>query len=244
MKKAYFALLALPLFLVACGGGGSSGSTSTPAPTIDPNLTVPFKAAMASVVTSGITGSFNISGWAIVNSQQVPVTGSGTYTQGMSSGATLFTPTGQAASLKQMVSINATINANGSIGSANGTAYNYYDPATFSLLAVSNTNTTMFFTPYTIPTSVKAQTNGLLGTASDYRTLATTMSQTYSVAQDTASSLLVTVNVEQSTQPVGKTSQSSTVYRVTSSGGIKFVSINQQAFNQGTTTSNLNFTFN
>jgi hypothetical protein len=231
------------LVLSACGGsGGGGGGSSTPAVVIDPNLTVPIKTAVANLVNNGINQNFTVTGW--VNNSTLanpvpntPITGSGTLTIGPPISATF----NGASVLESTEVIIGSASANGQSIPVAATSNIFYNPSNYTKVGSVTNGVTTFISPYTYPTSVKAGSTGTLGSGTS--SLSTILTS-YTVASDTASSLLVTL-VSTKNTGVGYTAtvQDQTVYRITTSGAISLVSENVQQSLNGSVYQSLTFTF-
>lgn len=218
-KSAAILLAALIAMLYGCGGGGGS-SPAAPVVVVDPNLTVPFQTAVANLVNNGINKTYTLSGY-IDNSTTInpipptPISGSGTLTIGSPTGVTISSgPLIGVAALKVVAVLD---------GATTSTSTTYYSASNYTILVTADTNT-LYYSPYTYPSTVKAGDTGTLGSATTGGIFATTVTSVYSVASDSANSLLVTVtDTEQSGG--GGTVIAKTVYRITTSGNIALLSI-------------------
>ena len=234
------------LVLAACGGGGGGGGGSTPAAVIDPNLTVPFQTAAANLVNNGINQNFTVTGW-INNSTlanpvpNTPITGSGSLTIGPPSTTTF----NGAPALQATEVIVGSASANGQSIPLAGTANNFYDPSNYTKVGSVINGETTFISPYTYPATVKAGSTGTLGSGTSGGGLTlTTTTTAYSVATDSANSLLVTiVSTKNIDNGIAGTVQDQTVYRITTSGAISLVSENVQQSSTGSVYESLTFAF-
>jgi len=195
-------------------------------------VTVNVAAAIGNLVNNGLTQSFTLSGY-INNSTPInpmpntPITGSGTLTIGP---ATSFTYTSGTlkgtAALRQVQALSGTATENGQSASLAAMNTIYYKPGTYNILeevtSASSFNDYLYGA-YTYPTTVKAGDTGTLGTASTGGFISYTRTDTYSVAADSPTSLLVTIT-DLLDQQVAGTVTSQTVYRISTTGSISFVS--------------------
>ncbi len=240
MKKfLLFAFVSTSIFLSACGGGGSSGSTGGQT---DLTLTIPFHTAMANIVNKGISGDFTASGWVINTGVKIPLTMDGVYSRSAASGASLNTPAGLQSLLKQTLTIKGSVVMGGAAYPLSGTSDYYFSAANYAQIALVDLSKNYFFTPYSNPAFVQAGAAGSLGSASD-QPLTQTITQSYSIAPDTSSSLLATVNWSTKTSVGVLIEEFSTVYRVDNLGNAKFVAINNKGYDQGKQVMNLDMVF-
>ena len=148
------------LLLSACGGGGSSSGNPTPSPQGSYNL----QAAMAALVTSGLSANVNLSGTASVNGTSNPFTGTGIFTlspgvNGMFNGTT---------AQLQTESISGTVTVAGQTSPYSSSVVNAYEPAAVAVLGESqSTEFDVAQAPITIPTMVGTSVT-MLGTLSRY----------------------------------------------------------------------------
>lgn len=263
MAKLAVASILAVMALAGCGGGGGSGGTSSqpPAVTIDPNFTVPLRAALAGIATKGLSGSFSISG-TTAGASNIQVTGTGTVT--LSPGAP-DTLNGSPVT-KSTQTLSGSMTVSGSPATAiSSSSLNFTNSADSSRIADESAAAFTIYTAYTIPASVKAGDTGpaWLSTMFKDRSQITLpgigrVVATYSASKDTATSLLVTILVDtygDNCNLINTSSlpsfcltnlsrdyvfnvrwqQSETVYRVDTSGSVKLVSIRQDAYGPATT---------
>lgn len=262
MVKTVVFGIAVVAALVGCGGGGGSTNTQSPPPVaIDPNLTVPLRAALASITTKGLTGSFAISG-ATGGPANIQVTGTGTATLSPGIPDTL----NGSAVIKSTQALTGSMTVSGSPTTALSTSsLNFTSSTDSSRIADESAAAFTVYTAYTVPTSAKAGDAGpaWLSTMFKDRTQITLpgvgrVVATYSASKDTATSLLVTILVDTygdtcnlintSSVPtfcltnLGRDyvfnvrwQQSETVYRIDTSGSVKLISIRQDAYGPATT---------
>lgn len=231
----------LLIWLSGCGGGGGS---STPAVVIDPNMTVPVQTAIASLVNNGINKAFTLSGWVATSSNpRTPITGSGNLTIGQPTGV-VFTsgPLNGTVALKSVQVITGTSIINGQSSPISGTATVYYSTSNYTILATVTSTSVSYYSPYTYPAVVKAGDTGSLGNATTGGLFPTTTTSVYSVASESANSLLVTIaDAVESSDGGYITTQ--TVYQITTSGNINLMSITVNNFFLGSLYKSLTYTF-
>jgi len=212
-----------------------AGQTTTPT-----TLTVPFQAAMANRANNGFSKSYTISGW-INNSTtnnpipNTPISGSGTV---MAGGPVLkYFTSGKLSGVSTLVSTTV------STGYVISTSQQIYNPQNYSLLGIifGSPQKALYFSPYTIPATVQAGSTGSLGSGTDGSFIPTTISTVYSVANDTASTLLVTTTSTLSSPYSAVVT--STTYRIDTSGNINAISEMQSTSFEGAVYKVLNFTF-
>jgi hypothetical protein len=233
-KLGAILIATLIVLLGGCGGGGGGSSTQTipPPAVVDPNLAVPFQTAMANLINNGVNKSYTLSG---------AVTGSGTWTIGPATAGTITSGPLNGTSVLQ-----STLVATGTVST---TGIYLYSPSNYTLLNESFTSRNIYFSAYTNPATVKAGNTGTLGSGSDNTVFpASTITSVYSVASNTANSLLVTIR---DTFVIGglvlapspDTIVKETVYNIDTSGNITLVSETETSYSLGTAVTTLNFTF-
>ncbi|TKB68321.1 MAG: hypothetical protein E8D47_02345 [Nitrospira sp.] len=227
-------MLLTSVVLHGCGGGGDSPSpTPTPASQapIDPNLTVPVQTAFANIVNKGLNQSFTISG-SVDNSTPAnpapptPIGGNGQFTSGAATPATLC---GFSVSQAAQVVTGTTI-ANG-VSTPFATTSTTFYRSDNTIVGTQSAGEFFLFTPVTFPATVRAGGTGVTGTGTevnancDQVSFGSNITGAYSVASDTANSLLVTF-VENEKNPFSSSeTKSSTVYRIDTSGNVSLVSV-------------------
>lgn len=149
------------LLLSACGGGGG-GSSGYPAP--PPQGSYDLQAAMAALVTSGLSTNVTLSGTAIVNGTSNSFTGTGTLT--LTPGASgMFN--GTAAQL-QTQTISGSVTVAGQTSPYSTSVMNAYEPSTAAISGESqNAEFDVAQQPIMIPMMVGTSVT-LLGTLSRY----------------------------------------------------------------------------
>lgn len=221
-------LIAVATFLLSGCGGGGGGTAAAPAPVIDPNLTVPVQTAIANLVNKGMNRAFTVTGWIDNSTTNTPVpradiTGSGTLTIGTPTAATF----NGSSVLRSTEVITGTVTVNGRQSSIASSGTTFYNSSNYTIAGTVVGGETTFIAPYTYPTTVKAGNTGSFGNSTsgglDGGLFATTSTTVYTVASDTATSLLVTLLKIESGP--GATVTTQTVYRISTSGDINLVSI-------------------
>lgn len=242
-------MLLTSVVLYGCGGGGDSPSP-TPASQapIDPNLTVPVQTALANVVNKGFNQAFTISG-SVDNSTfnnpmpPTPITGSGHFTLGAGAPATSCGFPVLAAT--EVLTGTAIANGISTPFAGTGTVFYRSDNTT---VARDSDGKLFLFTPVSFPQTVRAGDAGPNGDGTQISqnctsiAFADTIARAYSVASDSATSLLVTF-VEDQKSFGGSKTQTSTVYRIDTSGNIRLVSITAVQSFLGSVFKSLIFTF-
>lgn len=243
------AVLASSIFLVtACGGGGSSTPTATAAVVVDPNLSVPVQTAIASLVTQGVSKSFVLSGWINHSTlakpvPNTPITGSGNLTIGPSS--TVVANSGPLTGISAFQSVqvvSGTSTSGGQSSGISGTSKVYYSTSNYTVLSTWDGTDFTYYSPYTYPTSVKAGDTGPFGDGTTGGFFPLRTAAVYSVASDSATSLLVTISRTTGTYGGGST-VSRTVYRISTSGAIQLVSLTVDNALIGSVYQSLTYTF-
>lgn len=234
MKKLNYlknvAGIAAAIALVAgCGGGG--GSSPAPQNAATTTVTVPFRTAVANLETNGLNQSFTISGTVDPSTASNPlptvqVTGSGTYNLSTPVAATLS----GVALLKATETITGTVSANGQSVPLTSAVTLYYNPSNYTEYAETSGTSTQLINAYTLPATIQAGSTGTFGTG------------TFSVAADSANSLLVT-EVTTAASSDGSTSQTQAVFRITTTGAISVVSLTVQLTVSGKVVESLVFKF-
>lgn len=214
--------------LVGCGGGGGGGGTSTAV--VDPTLSVPFQTAVSNLVNTGYSKNFVLSGWinngTLANpAPNTPLSGSGTETRGPASSYTFTSgPLSGTVALRQVDVVTGSYTDGTTTTPLATTTTSYWDPSTYTLLAVYDGTNWWYYSPYTNPASVMTASTGALGSASTGGAMASTENDYYSVAADSATSLLVTLTGQINEPTLASTISTQTVYRVTTTGTLTPVS--------------------
>ena len=198
-KIKYVVAAASVALMTACGGGG--GGSSGP---VASTSTFNVLAAYVSTFTSPSVNNFNISG----SSGSTSVSGSGTATIGNVSSGTFE---GQSA-LQRTTTVTGSFTVNGTSYPLNSSQVSWTDSNYVPLGSVDNEYTVITGTP-TLPTAVRVGDTGPVYTANRYTnssktTLLGTVTSTYVVEADTASTALVTLintykNTSNQTQKIG-----------------------------------------
>jgi hypothetical protein len=210
--------------LVACGGGGDSGSAAPVVPTgpVASTETFAFKTAYVNLVTTSQTKTFKISASGAGQS----VSGSGTVTFGSLSPATFEGKT----ALTRSITASGSLAGNGQAITIPISSSNEYYDSNYNPLGESDDTEYAVIDniPPSIPQTVKVGGSGVLYTFMRYNsstknTLLGTSVYSYVVEPDTATTALVTV-VETVKDTAGKvTVTSGSVFRITPSGGVSLV---------------------
>lgn len=212
-KKKCCAGVLLTVLLAACGGGGGGGSRITPVPSTE---TFQLRTAWVNYLTDTRSLPFTVSG----TSSGIPITGSGTLTQGSLSAAVF-----EGVSAMQKVSTaTGSISGNG-ITVPLSTSIIEYVEGNYYPLGSSGDEYTVVNGTATIPQTAMVNDTGTLFTENRYQTsvkaaLLGTNTMTYVVQADSATTaLLKLIEVEKST--AGTTTGTTTItYRMTPSGGL------------------------
>ncbi|MFJ1259192.1 hypothetical protein [Cupriavidus sp. CuC1] len=215
--------LAFAFFLGSCGGGGDGGGSSATTQT----LSVPLLTAVANLVNNGITVKFSISG----SSGNTIVTGSGTLTDAPAVAATL----NGVAVLKTTETVTGTVMVNGNSAPLSQSRIIYRNSSTFAEVVDDEGNPYIVFGSYGYPEIVRAGDAATLATGTIFSdsTRATktgTVTLSYAVAADSASSLLVTFIDSNFDNSNNKTAEGQTTFRVDKIGNITFVSLKATGF--------------
>ncbi len=233
-SKNTLVAVAFSMLLGACGGGGGDSNTgsATPQP-----LSVPLQTAVGNLVNNGITVNFNVTG----SVGSTPVTGSGTLSDSKASAAVL----NGASVLKTTETLSGTLTAATS-ASFNSTRTIFRDPATFNEVFEDDGDFVVAFPSFTAPTTVQAGDGGKLvtGTAFSDSTETTkigTVTRSFNVAADTATTLLVTFTDSEFDNSNVKQSDNLTTFRIDTAGNIRFVSAKVTNFNVNGQPGNLTF---
>lgn len=246
MQFKYLIPLAMAIALTGCGGsGGSSNSSSS---TTQANISVPMQQALANVTQNGLTGSFNVTGWinetvGTSNPQpNVPLTGSGNFTIEPGQSVTISggTYNGQAA-IEQNIVMSGTLISGSNSAPFTLQSTTYVNPTTFADFETTNSNGTFDFPSYTLPTSVTAGNVGTIGVASGS---AGTISETYSVAANDNTTLLVTFSSSTYQLQTGVlTDQTQVTYQIDTQGNVAIAQMTDNAYCQGQICQSLTYTF-
>lgn len=239
--------------LVACGGGGGGsnsgssdgdGDNSGQGGQFYPNLSVPMRSALETLVKSDSTTTFSVSGMVDAENPTT-VTGSGRYTQGAAQPTTIQVngPLAGRSALLATAVMTGNITAAGRTSSFASTANVYYDPATFAVMLKDDGQTQFEYTPHTVPEMVKAGAAGSLGSGTEVGcpALCSRVISSYSVEPDTATSLLV--RVVHITEKFSGRDVGQIVYRIDTSGAVSLVSLTMASYFDGQTLTNIKFTF-
>lgn len=236
-------MIGFAVLLTGCSGEGGESPSATPTPAaqapIDPNLTVPVQTAFANIVNTGFNQSFTISG-SVDHSTPAnpappaPITGNGQFILGIGEPAALCGfPVSRAVQL-----VTGTTSANG-ISTPFATTSTVYYRGDNTVVATSSLQQTFLFLPVSFPATVRAGDAGPLGNGTEVDSncnpppvFGATSTGGYFVASDRADSLLVTFIREQR-NPLRSTDQSTTVYRIDTSGNVSLVSVTTTSASSG-----------
>lgn len=193
---------------------------------------------MANLINNGYSKTYTLTGWVdhstIANPvPHTPITGSGTLTVGSPTRVTFTSEPLAGTQALQSVAVMT--------GTATGTTYTYYNTSNYTTVATFDGTNTIYYSPYSYPATVHAGSTGSLGSGSDGKTFATSVTTTYVVASDSNTTLLATV-MENVSSLAGST-QTQTVYRIDTSGGISLVSAIVQYIHLGSVYKSLTYTF-
>lgn len=234
MRSYLFCILGIA-FTLTVGGCGGSGDTPSPTPTaqvpIDPNLTVPVSAAFANIASNGLNQPFTISGWVDQSTgtnpiPPTPITGSGHVILGAAVGATLCNFAVRVAT----EAITGTTIANG-ISTPFATTDKIYYRNDNTTVATDAAGELFLYLPYALPATVRAGDVGSTGNGTQVnadcsqRSFAANTTGAYTVASDSATSLLVTFITEKKNPFTSAVNKTSTVYRIGTNGNVSLVSI-------------------
>lgn len=251
MKHKHYLAATACVLIASCGGG--SGPAATPAPATP--LSVPLKDALASLILKGASASFTMSG-TIGGTIKTPISGTGTITISAGVPTTINGSPGLVAT--QI--LTGTQIVGGASSSLAATTKNFASLPEVNRLADESNSSFAVYKTYTVPDTVRAGDAGSAWDATIYQSRDKITApgvgrivSTYQVSSDQASSLLVTILtdsygdncnlVNTSTVPSfcltslppdhvfsAHLRQSQAVYRIDANGGIKFVSLRQDAY--------------
>jgi hypothetical protein len=219
--------------LSGCGGGG--GGSTTP-------VSVPLLSSQASLVNNGFSANFTLSG--VVGTANATASGSGTVTDAKAIAATL----NGASVLQTNETITGTLTANGNNADLGQTVVYYRNPSTYALMVEDSSVAHIVYPPYEYKQTVIAGDKGSLATAEVFATDKTTkigtLALSYSVAADSANSLLVTFTGDEFNTGNAKCDSVSNIFRVSTDGTSKLVSHQETAYSACTDTPfSIMFTF-
>lgn len=253
MNKLTLTVCLLVALCSGCSGNGNDAAsapqpTPAPQPVIDPNLSVPVRTAFANVVQNGFNQSFTISGSVDNSTPSNPapptrVTGNGRFVLGAGVPVTLCTfPVLQAT---QTTTGTTIANGISTPFASTGTIYYRSDN---TIVATDSEDGFFLFTPVAYPETVKAGDTGPVGDGTQFNRdctqtfFATKITGSYFVESDSATSLLVTFIAIQKDAGGGET-QTTTIYRITTSGEITLKSITAARTFLASTYKTIIFTF-
>lgn len=211
MIKTLVAVSTLAL-MTACGGGGGGGS-SGPVASTD---TFPLTTILANSLQSS-SNSFTVSG----TSSGTAITGSGSATRGSLSAGTFE----GAAAQQRTTTVTGSITANGTTVPLNSSSVSWVDSNNVPLGESGGTDYIVVTGTPTIPATVRVNDTGTLYTANRYSNstksvLRGTLTVTYVVEADTASTALLTLIRTEKDNSSTTTSTDSAQVRITPAGGL------------------------
>jgi len=248
MKKIIVSItLSTALALSGCLGGGSTSTASTPATTtLNTPLSIDVTTANANDINNASTAVYTISG----SYGTTQLSGNGSMTSGAPSSVVL----NGAALLKKTSVISETLTQTTTSGytqtttdSVTGNAYfnssNYY-----AVIYDDGTSWEVMSANYTLPTTIKAGDTGIFGdtityTDSTKTTIKGSSKYSWSVASDTATSLLYTRYIDFYNTSNVKLYRGTTVLRENTNGTEKVVSRNYLDFPATGSQTNVTRTF-
>jgi len=219
MRNHALMAMVFTILLAGCGGGGGDSGSSSSAPV--QSVSVPLQTAVANEVNNGITVNFSISGTVGATA----VTGSGTLMDDKAVAAML----NGVSVLKTTETLSGTVIANGAASPFSASRTIFRNPATFAEVLEDLGGPVVVFPEYTYPASVKAGDAATLVTATAFSSSAQTIKTgtvalSYSVAADTATSLLVTFIETDFDNNNVKTADGQLTLRIDTAANIQFVS--------------------
>lgn len=210
LKK--LAALFFSFLLVACGGGG--GGSSSGSGVVASTLAFPLRQININQLENSSSAPFTVSG----TYNGYSVTGSGNITDSRLMRDATFE--GKSA-LKQTSTITGSITVNGQTAPLSSSDTTYVDP-NYVLLGNSG-NYYIVYADYSIPTSVYVNDTGTLVTGKKYassinKTLLGTLTVTYVVEADTATTALVSIIFTDKDSYGTVTETQTNQYRITADG--------------------------
>ena len=223
-----FGLLLSVLGLAACGGGGGSSGPSGP---VTSTLSFPLNLAYKSLVSSGTTKTFTVSG---------SCSGTGSYTATPANTPVASVPIVGGSGLSATQTMTATLTNCSGISFA-GTQIAYYDTNYNDLghdAGVGNDYGINVATPV-IPASVKVGDTGVVGKVGKYLYGTTTLNgvddMSYVIEADTANTAIVNAITRSYDVNLVLTDTTQARYRIAVTGALVPVSEDFQAANGSTT---------
>jgi hypothetical protein len=214
---------------------------------------VAFTPVLANFSSNGRNDTFTISGTVTTGSGVVPISGSGTITTAPSAGAVLD----GVAVLAQTKVVTGTVTGTGPTGSTvsvplSSTGTMYSNPSNYAEIAedIAGDEYLVYSPSYAYPATVTAGSAGVLGTVKIYSnntktTQTGTENDSYVVAADSATTLLITFTSDRFDMANTRISQSQETWRISTSGSANPVRGVQTLFPVGgQEASTLNITFN
>lgn len=221
------------------GSNGSKSVSKALFASLPGQVAVPLQTAFANIAHKGLGGNFTVSGWVADCVCGKPltftsVTGSGKFTLEAATGKAIMNNT-------NLTYANQTITGTAIAGAESiplaSTSTIFYDAATFATVYLVNDGVSTPVTPAAIPASITAGSTGSLGNANGG------FNETYSVATDSSSSLLVSILTQSSTQYGGTSTKTQFVYRMDTLGNVSPVSITTTKLYLGAAYQALTYTF-
>jgi hypothetical protein len=199
--------------MTACGGGGGGGAAAPVAST----EAFPFTTAIANFVTTSSSNNYSITG--TVNG--VAVTGSGTVTFGNVSSGTFE----GAAAQQRTTTATGSITVSGTTVPLNSSSVDWFDSNNVPLGESGGDDYIVVTGTPTIPATVRVNDTGSLYTANRYAdstkaALRGTLTVTYVVTADTATTVYVTLIREEKNTFNASTSTGSAKIRMNTAGAI------------------------
>jgi len=234
MKK--LAILALPLFVAACGGGGDS-SSSSPAPTLNLN------AAYVAYIKNGSSTTSTISGYCAGTAR---VTDSAAYSGKNYDGvAALIVNNSE---VDTVAANSPALCSNIFSSNEGGQVYKkFYDPTTLLPMNEGGSQKWEIYSgQQALPSSVTAGTQGTFYNLTDYKGGSSPVTSgvvTYAVTSDTATTLFVTMTETMKLVANGAPYYTAnTVFRLNANNTLSQVSTKIQAYPAATGTTEISVT--
>ena len=218
------------LLLAGCGGGGGGGGGGSSPPTtpVASTKSFPIEVAIANMVKNGLDAPFQFTGTYTPAGQTTsyPVTGQGTYSWVPAVNATF-----QGIQVLDAAAVaNGSETVNGNSSSVNSIQHQYFRSDNYYPVGqIDDSNAFYVVTSFTSwPTAAKVGDSGTLGAVTiyaDYTLASITGNQqwTYTVEPDTADTVIFVWAIAETDSDGTKSTQLDR-YRITSTGGITYVS--------------------
>ena len=220
--------LATAIILSACGGGGGGGASDSGSAAASSSKTFPINVAIANAVVSGFDAPFVVSGTASSGTTSASVTGQGSYSWVPAITATFDSRS--ALDAATVASLSLTVNGN--TVSTPSTFHQYFSTGNFYPLGQIDAEDGTYYLVTLFsgwPVAARVGDSGTLGTVTIYtdynRTAISGYQQwSYTIEADTAeTAIFAWTSVETDPNHANPSTQTDR-YRVTSAGGITFVS--------------------